>query len=87
MKIHAIKLQRQFYDDVLSGRKNFEIRENDGGYQCGDFLDLKPWDTSNHCYCEPYTSIKREISYVLSGWGLKDGYVALGLKDPQQSEE
>ena len=33
MKTHKIKLLLNFCDDVLSGDKRFEIRENDRGYQ------------------------------------------------------
>ena len=36
--IHTIKLDIQFADAVLSGEKNFEVRENDRGYQRGDLV-------------------------------------------------
>lgn len=35
MKTHKIKLLLNFCDDVLSGDKRFEIRENDRGYKKG----------------------------------------------------
>lgn len=81
MRTHELKLNKEFFEDVRSGRKTFEIRENDRGYQAGDILELRCWSTSHHCYTEPYSPIKKKVSYVLSGWGLKEGYVALALAD------
>lgn len=37
MKIHNIKLSIEFCDAVLNGEKTFEIRENDRGYQSGQW--------------------------------------------------
>ena len=36
IRIHYLKLNIDFCDDVLSGNKNFEVRYNDRGYQTGD---------------------------------------------------
>lgn len=81
MKIHELKLEKDFYDAVASGDKTFEIRENDRGYQKGDVLSLRAWDRAMCCYTEPYAPIRKVISYVLSGWGLKEGVVCLGMRD------
>ena len=40
MTTHKIKLSHCFFDDVASGRKNFELRKNDRHYQVGDCLCL-----------------------------------------------
>ena len=44
MKTHKLKLNIDFCDDVLSGRKNFEIRKNDRDYQKGDHIKFIPID-------------------------------------------
>lgn len=78
MKTHKIKLSHCFFDDVASGRKNFELRKNDRDYQTGDYL----------CLCE----IKWErltgrelmvvVTYKLQGFtGLSDGYCVLVIKN------
>lgn len=47
MKTHELKLDTKFFDDVKSGKKNFEIRKNDRDYQVGDILKLKAF-RNNH---------------------------------------
>lgn len=80
MKTHELKLDINFCDDVFNGRKNFEIRYNDRGYQTGDHIKFIPVDDGLTGYHE-ISRKEYEITYVLSGWGLKDNYVALGIKE------
>ena len=75
------KILTPFADVVLSGEKTFEIRENDEGYQKGDVIQFRVMDSQ---YMENSFHMLNgklyEITYVLSGWGLKEGYVVLGIK-------
>lgn len=41
--IHDLKIWTEFYDDVDSGRRLFEMRKNDRDYQVGDVLKLREW--------------------------------------------
>jgi len=41
MKTHELKLDIKYFDDVKSGKKNFEIRKNDRDFKVGDILELK----------------------------------------------
>lgn len=43
MKIHELKLDTRYFEDVKSGKKNFEIRINDRDFQIGDILELKKY--------------------------------------------
>ncbi|WP_339012617.1 DUF3850 domain-containing protein [Lactococcus garvieae] len=43
MKIHELKLDIKYFEDVKSGKKNFEIRKNDRDFQIGDVLELKAY--------------------------------------------
>lgn len=85
-KIHEIYLKLEFCDDVLSGKKSFEIRENDRGYQTGDFIKFKANSGSlSSCINEearkhPINKEVFRIEYMLNGWGLENGYVALAIK-------
>ena len=87
-KIHKIKLRDKFADDVESGRKNFEIRFNDRGYQTGDLVQFTVVDDmGTHLYI--YGELEKklfEITYVLNGWGLKDGYVVFGIKEIEEQQ-
>lgn len=82
MKIHSLKLNLDFCDDVLSGRKSFEIRNNDRGFQRGDVIQFEPFEVIGTVFRPTHkiAECQFEIDYVLSGWGLKEGYVVLGIK-------
>ena len=82
MANHHIKILDTFADAVYNGEKTFEIRENDRGYQRGDFVTftvVRKDGTENNSH-----GLRGKvfvITYVLSGWGLKEGYVALGIRE------
>ena len=81
--IHEIKLQKEFADAVLSGEKCFEVRYNDRGYQKGDKIKFKVMDGSLTQY-HPLNEQIFEITYVLSGWGIKEDYVVFGIKQIEE---
>ncbi len=77
MKIHEIKLYSCYFDDVLSGKKSFELRKNDRDYYEGDYLILKEIDNEGLTGRQ----LKVEVSYLLQDYdGLLDGYCILGIK-------
>ena len=95
--IHFIKIKKQFADSILSGDKTFEIRKNDRAYQKGDEVkftvlnedgvEYKKYDVQTGIHCShPLQDKVYEITYVLSGWGLKNGYVVFGIKESKESE-
>jgi hypothetical protein len=79
---HNLKIEGAFFDDVASGRKPFEIRKNDRGYQTGDTLVLREYWREGSGLGGYYSDreTRKRITYILNGWGLQDGYVALGLE-------
>ncbi len=79
MKIHNIKILDSFADDVYSGVKPFEVRKNDRGYQTGDGVKFEVVDKGDAPVSHALNGMLFQITYVLSGWGLKNGYVAFGL--------
>lgn len=80
-KIHELKLLNDFCDDVLEGRKNFEVRENDRGFQTGDHVKFKRVDR-NRIEWPGHEVEKNEyvITYILSGWGINENRVVFGIK-------
>lgn len=78
--IHKIKLNKEFCDAVLERRKTFEIRFNDRGYQTGDYIQFIPFQNGYEIH-HPIKDKAYEITYVLNGWGLQDGYVALAIRE------
>lgn len=90
MKTHDLKLNTEFCDAVLSGEKTFEVRKNDRGFQTGDLIRFIPTDGT---FCRSSDGTVREhakheisghtykITYILNGWGIKNGYVVLGIRE------
>ena len=72
--IHAIKIQPPYFDDVISGKKQFEIRLNDREYQEGDYLALNEWEQTSSVGGH-YTgrSCLVYVDYILYGAGLGIG--------------
>jgi len=74
---HDIKIERPYYEAVLDGRKRFEIRYNDRGYNAGDHVILTPY--SNGMRIVFYEPIDVIITYV-TNYQQKEGYVVFGFQ-------
>lgn len=84
---HSIKIVKEMADLVKSGDKKFEIRRNDRNYQVGDaieFVVINNVSDKMFLPTHPLNDMVFEITSVISGWWLKDGYVALGIKEIQK---
>lgn len=75
---HDLKTWPVFFQDVATGRKPFEVRQNDRRFAVGDMLLLREWDPHRSSYTGRYT--KRVVSYIFRDAGLLHvDYVVLGL--------
>jgi len=63
-KTHELKTWPDFFEAILDGQKNFEVRYDDRGFQTGDHVYLREYDPSNG---GRYTGrwITARIGYVL----------------------
>ena len=83
--IHKLKTDSEVFQAVAEGRKTFEIRFNDRDFKVGDELVLlETIHTGEQMnYGEPLlysgNELRKTVSYVLSGYGLQDGWVILGI--------
>ena len=84
MTEHTLKTWPEFFDAVKDGRKTFEVRKNDRGYQTGDRLILEKYDPKNPTKYIHANALLVKVTYVLNGFGLENGYVAMGLSAPQE---
>lgn len=75
---HIVKVWPMFFGALGSGEKPFEIRYNDRGYAAGDTITLQEWRPETGAYTG--LELHATISYVMTGFGLAPGYVALGLQ-------
>lgn len=77
--LHELKLKEDFADAITDGRKTFEVRRNDRGFQTGDRVRFKVVDALGFETEHPLNGREMRITYVLSGWGIKEGYVVFGV--------
>ena len=84
--IHKIKLSENFADAVLCGDKCFEIRENDRGYQKYDYVQFQVVDNLRLPVKHPLDECLFQITYVMNGWGIKEGYCVFGITRAYSAE-
>lgn len=86
MRLHNIRVLDVFADDILSGVKSFEVRLNDRMYQMGDIINYTVVDDVGKMIEHPLSKKYFRITFVLSGWGLKEEYVAFAQKMLEEEE-
>lgn len=82
--LHKIKLKEQFCDAVHKGQKNFEVRFNDRAYQTGDYIQFIPVSLKGELlevFEHPVQAATYVITYIMSGNGIKENFVVLGIKE------
>jgi hypothetical protein len=95
MKEHELKTDPQVFDDVVSGRKTFEIRKDDRGYEVGDSLKLRKTRYTGSEMAEglPLEYIDLPlyvyVTYILRGpiYGLADGWVIMAITANFEAKE
>lgn len=83
MKVHELKLQQPFFNDVYYNKKDFEVRKNDRDFKVGDRLKFLEFPFEGK---QKY--VLKDIKYIFEGgqFGVEEGYVVLGLKDIPNAE-
>lgn len=87
---HILKTLPQYFEDVWQGKKKFEVRLNDRGYEVGHFLILKEYNPA--VIDNEYTGrvIKAQVTFLLENvpeLGLQDGYCIMGINPIQTFEQ
>ena len=79
---HNLKSHPEFFREVISGAKTFEIRLNDRDYKVGDVLWLREYREPIGCQ-GGYTGwdCLKVVTYITS-FEQKDNYVVMGIKEP-----
>ena len=89
---HELKTWPPFFDAIVDGRKTFEVRNNDRGFNAGDVLHLREYDPSKPMASDYFRYTGRElrvrVTYVLSGekFGVKDGFVVMGIQKAEAAQ-
>lgn len=77
-KIHYVKCETVFFEDVVNDYKTFEVRKNDRDYQAGDDIVLREWDKE----LQEFTGREDRVTiiYLLEDYpGIEAGYCILGI--------
>ena len=80
--LHDLKIQPHELDDVLEGRKTFEVLRDQGDVGIGDHLRLREWDPDAGSYLDRETVV--EVTDVAE---LEDGRVVLAITAMPPEEE
>ena len=83
---HEIKLDISFCDAVLCDEKTFEVRKNDRNYQIGDLVRFIPVGILFHPVEHPIKDKTYKITYVLSGWGIEEGFCVFAIKEATNND-
>ena len=77
---HELKTWPEYFNELLSGNKTFEVRKNDRDFKIGDILLLNEYDPENNKYTGRQTGFT--ISYILNGgnFGIEKEFCVLGIK-------
>lgn len=59
---HVLKVQAEYFEAIVAGRKPWEVRFNDRGYQVGDTLYLQEINGALDSYTG--RSIRGKVSYI-----------------------
>lgn len=82
MKTHELKTLPEYFEQVWSGNKRFELRKNDRDFQENDILILKEFNSENNTYTQ--REIWCTISYILKDFtGIEKDYCILSIKNVQ----
>ena len=86
MKLHELKIKKQYLSDIYNNGKSFELRKNDRDYQVGDLFQFIVVDDNGNINEELTRRYKRDtfkIMYVLKDvehYGLDKEYCIFSFK-------
>jgi ASC-1-like (ASCH) protein len=80
--IHELKCLAPYFDAVRDGRKTFECRVNDRGFQAGDILRLTRITDAVSKMPVAHDTLDVTVTYVLHGsvFGIEPAYCVMGIK-------
>lgn len=82
MKGHKMKIDTEYWQEIVAGNKKSEVRFNDRDYQKGDIMSLHETfrDGTQRLYTAGDSPVRLEITHIHSGLGMQRGYVVISFK-------
>lgn len=84
--VHELKLRRDYFADVVTRKKTFELRLMNRAYQVGDVLVLREWNPDGEVYTG--REARRRVTHILLGpvFGLEAGFGILSMHPLETGE-
>ena len=77
--VHQLKTSPEYFEDIIKGKKLFEVRKNDRFFEVGDLLALNEYDEVNGVYTNRSCIVY--VDYILNhATYCKEGYVIMSIK-------
>lgn len=76
---HALKIETNYFKDIIYGNKNFEVRKNDRDFHVDDYIALNELSVTR----EEYTgrSILVKVTSIVDDERFcKEGFIIMGLE-------
>ncbi len=77
LRTHDLKIWPQFFNDVASGDKTFEVRVNDRAFQVGDTIHLREWDPQVKMYTGRACHVRIRYMMDSSAWYMIPNHLAI----------
>ncbi|KEF40137.1 protein of unknown function with PDB structure (DUF3850) [Schinkia azotoformans MEV2011] len=74
--IHKLKTYPEYFSEVCTGKKSFEIRENDRCFKVGDTLLLQEFLPEEGSYTGRV--VERKVSYI-TDYAQQENYVVMAI--------
>ncbi len=83
---HELKTWTGYYQAILDGKKTFECRRDDRGFNYGDGLLLREWNTDDNTYTG--RQVLKTVTYILRGpaFGVSGGFCVMALGEPDMHD-
>lgn len=80
MNTHNLKTIPPYWNDVASGKKNFELRFNDRDYKVGDILNLMEYIPETGKYTGNVCNVK--VNYILREFfgAIEKDWIIMGIE-------
>jgi ASC-1-like (ASCH) protein len=73
---HKLKIQPEYFKEVCTGKKSFEIRKNDRDFKVGDMLLLQEYLPESNSYTGRV--VERKDTYI-TNYAQVDDYIVMAI--------
>lgn len=81
MKVHELKTIQPFFNQVVEGKKKYELRKNDRDFKWDDILILREWNEKAEAYRGNEVVVR--VTGILQNFPeLEPGYCILSISEP-----